>query len=123
MLILYENIKKHRKELGMTQDELAKRTGYTSRSSIAKIEQGLVDLPQTKIKLFADALGVTSSELMGYEHLETNNAEFRTSILKDVEILDMIRKYKTLSPSGQKIIKNMINELSTKKTDCSVFKE
>ena len=49
MLTLYKNIKKLREELGMSQDELAEKTGYTSRSSIAKIEKGLVDLQQSKI--------------------------------------------------------------------------
>ena len=44
MLTLYKNIKKLREELGMSQDELAEKAGYTSRSSIAKIEKGLVDL-------------------------------------------------------------------------------
>lgn len=44
MLALYDNIKKRRMELGMTQDDLAKLTGYTDRSSIAKIEAGKVDL-------------------------------------------------------------------------------
>lgn len=39
MLTLYKNIKKLREELGMSQDELAEKTGYTSRSSIAKIEK------------------------------------------------------------------------------------
>lgn len=66
MLELYENIKKLREEKGMSQDELAELTGYTSRSSIAKIEKGLVDLQQSKILAFAKALGVTPSELMGW---------------------------------------------------------
>lgn len=39
MLTLYKNIKKLREELGMSQDELAEKAGYTSRSSIAKIEK------------------------------------------------------------------------------------
>lgn len=67
MLQLYKNIKERRLELGLSQDELAKRTGYTSRSSIAKIEKGAVDLSQTKIKLFADALQTTQAELMGWD--------------------------------------------------------
>lgn len=67
MLQLYKNIKDKRIALGMSQDDLAKKTGYTSRSSIAKIESGKVDLPQTKIKLFADALNVTPAELMGWD--------------------------------------------------------
>lgn len=62
---IYENIKRLRESKGMSQDELAVLTGYTSRSSIAKIEKGLVDLQQSKIIAFAKALGVTPSELMG----------------------------------------------------------
>ena len=65
MLELYENIRKFRKELGMSQDQLAQLTGYTDRSSIAKIEKGEVDIPQSKIMLFAEALNVDPGTLMG----------------------------------------------------------
>ena len=65
MYDLYRNIKKIREAKGMSQEELARKTGYTSRSSIAKIENGRVDLSQTKILLFAQALGVTPTELLG----------------------------------------------------------
>lgn len=67
MLKLYKNIRENRLALGMSQEELAHKTGYTSRSSIAKIEKGEVDLPQTKILLFAKALGTTPAVLMGWE--------------------------------------------------------
>lgn len=66
MLELYRNIRRLRKELGMSQEELAKKTGYSDRSSIAKIEAGNIDLTQTKIKLFADVLGTDPVELMGW---------------------------------------------------------
>lgn len=66
MDILYENIKRMRKERKWSQEELAMRTGYTDRSSIAKIEKGEVDLGQSKIQAFADAFGVTPQYLMGY---------------------------------------------------------
>lgn len=117
MLTLYSNIRRRRIELGMSQDELANRTGYTSRSSIAKIEKGLVDLPQTKIQLFAQALGVEQNELMGYDHFVEDNAVFHASILKDKELLEMITKYKTLSPARQEIIRSMIDEFMTEKKD------
>lgn len=65
MLELYKNIKKYRQMMGMSQEELAKRAGYTDRSSIAKIEKGTVDLPQSKIKQFADIFGVPAGDLMG----------------------------------------------------------
>lgn len=70
MLKLYENIKKYRLQADMSQAELARRTGYTDRSSIAKVEKGLVDLSQSKIKQFAEALGVTSSQLLGWDGAE-----------------------------------------------------
>ncbi len=57
-----EKIRLRRIELGMTQDELAKITGYTSRSSINKIEMGLVNLPQSKIELIAKALMVNPTQ-------------------------------------------------------------
>lgn len=68
MLELYRNIKNRRIELGMSQEDLAKKTGYTSRSSIAKIEKGEVDLPQSKILAFAKALNMPAGDLMGYEN-------------------------------------------------------
>lgn len=63
-----KRIKHRRLELDMTQDELARRVGYTSRSSINKIELGLVDLPQSKISAIASALGVSPAYLVGWEN-------------------------------------------------------
>lgn len=68
MTLLYENIKKLRKEHGWSQDELAKKMGYTDRSSISKIEKGEVDLQRSKIMDFAKVLGVEPGDLMGWEH-------------------------------------------------------
>lgn len=64
---LYENIKARRIELGITQDELAKKMGYADKSMIAKIEAGKVDLAQSKILAFAKALRTTPSILMGWD--------------------------------------------------------
>lgn len=66
-------IKQKRLELNMTQDELARKVGYTSRSSINKIELGFVDLPQSKIAAIANALGTTPAYLMGWDS-EKNTA-------------------------------------------------
>ena len=61
----HENIKILREKRGLSQEELALRVGYKDRSSIAKIEAGLVDLSQSKIAAFASALSVTPAQLMG----------------------------------------------------------
>lgn len=65
---LFKRIRAMRKDLNMSQDELAKEVGYTSRSTIAKIESGENDIPQSKIKDFARALQTTPAELMGWEN-------------------------------------------------------
>ena len=61
----HENIKALREKQGLSQEALAEKIGYKDRSSIAKIEAGLVDLSQSKIAAFAKALGVTPAYLMG----------------------------------------------------------
>lgn len=65
MLGLYSNIKARRLELGLTQTELAQKMGYADKSMIAKIEKGLVDLPQSKIIAFAKVLDTNPGNLMG----------------------------------------------------------
>lgn len=65
MLELYRNIKERRLALGLTQDELAKKTGYSGKSMIAKIEAGKVDIPQSKIIAFAKALSMDPGDLLG----------------------------------------------------------
>lgn len=47
-------IRTRREELGLSQDELAKRLGYKSRSSLNKIELDQRNLTQSKIKAIAD---------------------------------------------------------------------
>ena len=53
MLEIYKRIRARREELGISQEELARRMGYKSRSSINKIEKGENDIPQSKIVAFA----------------------------------------------------------------------
>lgn len=106
MLELYKNIKNKREALGISQDELAQLTGYTSRSSIAKIEKGLVDLPQTKIELFAKALNTTPSSLMGWNN--NTNDELPP------DIRSAARDMMELSNDDKKLAIQMINSLAKK---------
>ena len=74
MANLSKNIKRLRISLGMTQDELADLVGYTSRSSINKIESGQNDIPQAKIEKFSVALGVTPAHLLGWDDQDSIEA-------------------------------------------------
>lgn len=61
-----DRIKKRRNELGMTQEELAKKLGYASRSSVNKVEKSR-ELSNKKVKLYSDALKCTPAYLMGWD--------------------------------------------------------
>jgi transcriptional regulator with XRE-family HTH domain len=61
-------IKMLRAQQFMTQEELAKKVGYSSRTTINKVETGIIDLSQTKIMDFAKALNTTPVFLMGLEN-------------------------------------------------------
>lgn len=78
-----KNIMTARKQAGLTQEELAKRVGYKTKSAINKIEMGLRDIPQKKIKQFAEALGTTPGLLMGWVDEETNK---NNDIISDVVV-------------------------------------
>ena len=60
-------IRLRRDQLDMTQEELAQRLGYKSKTSINKIELGKQEITQSKIPEFAAALGITVGQLMGWE--------------------------------------------------------
>ena len=66
-MTIADRIRMKREELSLTQDELSKRCGYSTKSSITKIEKSGNDITLKKIKRVADALGVTPSYLMGWE--------------------------------------------------------
>lgn len=67
-----ERIKQRRLELNMSQDELAKRMGYKSRSSINKIELTSRGVPQNKIKEFAKVLNTSIGYLMEDDEEDLN---------------------------------------------------
>lgn len=58
-----ERVKKRRESLNLTQEELAKRAGYKSRSSINNIETGR-PVSQKIVEKLATALNVSPSYLM-----------------------------------------------------------
>lgn len=66
-MTIYDRIKMLRETQGLSQQELATRLGYKSRSAINKIELGLRDISQSKVEAFAKALNTTPAYLMGWE--------------------------------------------------------
>lgn len=77
---LFKNIKSIRKTIGMTQQELALKTGYSGKSMISRLEAGKVDPSHSKIYKLADALGVTYADLMGWEAPEDDGSAAPRSV-------------------------------------------
>lgn len=65
-MTVYEKIRQLREEQGLSQQDLADKMGYKSRSAINKIELGLRDISHSKVIAFAEALGVSPAYLFGW---------------------------------------------------------
>ena len=87
-----ENILLMRKQLGLTQEELAKRMGYKSKSTINKIELGINDIPQSKIAQFAEVLCTTPAHLMGWDEEEKTSPEEPKLTEGEKMLLELFRR-------------------------------
>lgn len=81
-MVVGDRIRIRREELGITQEELASRMGYKSRSTIAKIEKNVNDVTQTTLVNFAKALNTSPAYLMGWidEEKEKENAALAATV-------------------------------------------
>lgn len=66
-----DRVKQLREQKSMTQQELATRLGYRSKSSVAHIENGR-DIPRSMVVSLADILDTTPAYLMGWEGQKNN---------------------------------------------------
>lgn len=82
MNIVGKNIKKRRIALGLTQEDLAKKLGYKSKSTINKIEKGINDISQSKLLEIAKALHTTPAYLMGWEEEKKELSSKEKHLLK-----------------------------------------
>ena len=93
-----------RKQLGLTQEELAKRMGYKSKSTINKIELGINDIPQSKIVQFAEVLGTTPAHLMGWSEKKKSPEE---PILSEGENM-LLELFRQIPEDKQELVLQMI---------------
>lgn len=112
---LAARVKKRREELGLSQEQLALRMGYSSRTSINKIENGR-PCSQKIIARLADALNVSIPYLMGWEEeIEKDPvgmAERHFEILMDEDISDIFEDFKKLNKAKREIVKDLVRSLA-----------
>lgn len=70
-----DRIKQRRIELGMTQEDLALKLGYKSRSSVNKVELAS-DVTLKTIRAYAKALDVDAAYLMGWDKQPQGNLAY-----------------------------------------------
>ena len=106
-----ERIKQKRIEANLSQDELAKKVGYKSRSSIQKIESAR-NLPITKVEKMANALDCDPGYLMGWTEDSTpirdQNDDFISffgfNAQERKELVEFYNSFKKASPDVQTAI-------------------
>lgn len=108
-----QRVKLRREELGLSQEELAKRIGYKSKTSINKIELDFRNLTQSKIKAIADALDTTPSYIMGWDE-EAEEAKKAAPSEEDNLNAEIIKLFMGLTADQKKEALNYLRYLSTK---------
>lgn len=111
-----DKIRKRREELGYTQDELAKKLGYKSRSSVNKVEMSR-EIPMKKVKLYADVLDLSVPFLMGWADDDSiiEMAETDVSISNmEKRVKEYALKLSNLNSEDQEMIMKMIDKCDSK---------
>lgn len=109
---LAERVRRRREELGLSQEELARRMGYQSRTSINKIEMGR-PVSQKIIVRLAAALDTTPVYLMGYveENVAKKNSAIAGAVMKmrtDEQFLAAVEKLMELDPEKLKSVDQLL---------------
>lgn len=107
MSTIGNNILLLRKQLGWSQEELAKRMGYKTKSSINKIELGKSDIPQGKIVQFANVLGTTPAFLMGWTENKEINTPDKVELTEGEKL--WLELYHQLSNDTKEVFINMMS--------------
>lgn len=114
-----KNIKKERERLGWTQEELARRMGYTSKTTINKVEMGINDIPQRKIMKYAEVLGVAPGVLMGWVTEEGNKkndvtADIVVKLRNDSEFFEVVSLLVDCPAEQYALVKQLLSALAQK---------
>ena len=121
MMTTGEKIKQRRKELKWSLRELAERMGYNNHSTVARIESGKVDIPQSRIVQFADVLGVSVAYLMDWEEemefQPVKMAERHIEMVMDEDLNDLFPDWKQLDSKKKQMLKDLAHSWVESKTE------
>lgn len=104
-LMIGENIRKYRKELGLTQEQLAEAVGVTV-GAVSKWESGLSNPDIGMLPALADFFGVSVDVLLGYR-LETRTASLAT---RKIGVLLLAKSFEEGQAEAEKALKRFPND-------------
>ena len=107
-----DRIRERRKELGMSQDDLAKKMGYSGKSAISRIENEGNNLTTDRVSKLASALDCTPGYLMGWTDKETKTIEHIRKTLTNIDSvnpLDRVLKRAESDPEYKECIITILN--------------
>lgn len=81
-----DRVKELREQQRMTQQELAEKLGYKSKTSVAHIEGGR-DIPRSMVVKLAEILKTTPSYLMGWEENNAPAPSSRDDVINKINAL------------------------------------
>lgn len=121
----YEKAKARRKELGLTQEDLAKRLGYSEKSAISKIENGKNDLPLDKFQDLARALDISPTDLIDepfhnaeqeqkHYYIDEEARQLAEFLYKNEGHRALFQAAQNVKPEDLTLVKELIERFSSK---------
>lgn len=110
-----ERIKERRKELGLSQRELAARLGYTDHTTVTRIEGGKVELTHSRLIQFANVLGVSAIYLMGMDDEPEDLGALAAEVLSNAKMLQLMKNVRKLSGADFETVCTLVDSLANKK--------
>ena len=113
-----DRIRNRRIELGLTQLEVAKRMGATTKAAVSKIENQGDKVSLKNITKMSEILDCSIAYLMGWqENIDNyeNELEKLSENMRNDKLMRLVDYYSQLSSTDQDLIENMIKSLASKK--------
>lgn len=98
-----ERIRQKRTELGMSQEDLARKMGYQTRNAIYQFEQK-DNMKLSLVEKFATALDTTPAYLMGWDSDEDFIHQIAEVYVKNQNDQELLNMYHNVSPEVRQMV-------------------
>lgn len=111
-MTLGDRIRKRRLELKLTQYELAKRLGYTSRAAVCALEKDKDDITINRLFKIAEALETSPEYLLGLNSKSVSTERNLINLLNDrPELAKLLKVAKDASAEEISLVISMLKHM------------